>query len=165
VKASTDKSLGEDASKQRRNDDKIKELNLTDGANTEVTVEDKGSREKGSSTADQVSTARPEKVKEKGVAFRDMEEPPRLTRSTTTLQPLPTIDTKDKGGHTPRSDEGRPNLIELMDICTQLSNRVLALEEAKTTQDKVITRLKLRVGRIEKEKKGKDFTTYEEKTV
>nr|GEZ41832.1 hypothetical protein [Tanacetum cinerariifolium] len=40
---------------------------------------------------------RSEKVKEKGVAFRDVEEPPRLTRSTTTLQPLPTIDPKDKG--------------------------------------------------------------------
>nr|GEX14236.1 hypothetical protein [Tanacetum cinerariifolium] len=37
-----------------------------------------------------------EKAKEKGVAFRDVEEPPRLTRSTTTLQPLPTIDLKDK---------------------------------------------------------------------
>nr|GFA35106.1 hypothetical protein [Tanacetum cinerariifolium] len=56
-------------------------------------VDDKGSGEKGGSTVDQVSTARPE---EKGVAFRDVEEPPRLTRSTTTLQPLPTIDPKDK---------------------------------------------------------------------
>nr|GFD03861.1 hypothetical protein [Tanacetum cinerariifolium] len=36
-------------------------------------------------------------AKEKGVAFRDVKEPPRLTRSTTTLQPLPTIDPKDKG--------------------------------------------------------------------
>ncbi|GJV73222.1 hypothetical protein Tco_1493217 [Tanacetum coccineum] len=42
---------------------------------------------------------RSEKAKEKGVAFRDVEEIPRLTttRSTTTLQPLPTIDPKDKG--------------------------------------------------------------------
>ncbi|GJV12415.1 hypothetical protein Tco_1353956 [Tanacetum coccineum] len=41
---------------------------------------------------------RSEKAKEKGVAFRDVEETPRLTttRSTTTLQPLPTIDPKDK---------------------------------------------------------------------
>nr|GEY23387.1 ribonuclease H-like domain-containing protein [Tanacetum cinerariifolium] len=43
-----------------RNDDKTKELNLTDGADTKVIVEDKGSGEKGGSTADQVSTARPE---------------------------------------------------------------------------------------------------------
>nr|GEV26097.1 hypothetical protein [Tanacetum cinerariifolium] len=97
-------SGGEDASKQGRNDDKIEEHNLTDEADTEVIVEDKGSGEKGGSTADQVSTARPEtliklmseKEKVKGVAFRDVKEPPRLTRSTTTLQPLPTIDPKDK---------------------------------------------------------------------
>ncbi|GJS22024.1 hypothetical protein Tco_0450656 [Tanacetum coccineum] len=40
---------------------------------------------------------RSEKAKEKGVAFRYVEETPRLTRSTTTLQPLLTIDLKDKG--------------------------------------------------------------------
>ncbi|GJS99467.1 hypothetical protein Tco_0820637 [Tanacetum coccineum] len=141
VETSTDKSLGEDASKQGRNDDKTEELNLTDGADIEVIVEDKGSGEKGGSTADQVSTARPEvsvasvpvnvsaatpstppttttifgdedltiaqtlvkmrsekaKEKEKGVVLIDEEEPPRLNRSTTTLQPLPTIDPKDKG--------------------------------------------------------------------
>nr|GEY87578.1 hypothetical protein [Tanacetum cinerariifolium] len=129
VETSIDKSLGEDASKQGRSDDQTKELNLTNGADTEVIVEDKGSGEKGGSTADQVSTARPkvsastpstppttttifgdedltiaqtlikmrsEKAKEKGVDFKDVEEAPRLTRSTTTLQPLPTIDPKDK---------------------------------------------------------------------
>nr|GEV26462.1 hypothetical protein [Tanacetum cinerariifolium] len=111
VKTSTDKSLGEDASKQGRNDDKIEELNLTDGVNSEVIVEDKGSREKGGSTVDQVSTARP-KVSTASVHVNVsvatpstpptttiifyVEEPPRLTRSTTTLQPLPTIDPKDK---------------------------------------------------------------------
>ncbi|GJV13232.1 hypothetical protein Tco_1354773 [Tanacetum coccineum] len=106
-----------------------------------VIVEDKGSGEKGGSTTDQVSTARPEvsaasvpmnvsaatpstppttttifsdedltiaqtlvkirsekaKEKEKGVVLIDEEEPPRLNRSTTTLQPLLTIDLKDKG--------------------------------------------------------------------
>ncbi|GJW09508.1 putative ribonuclease H-like domain-containing protein [Tanacetum coccineum] len=35
--------------------------------------------------------------KGKGVAFKDVEEAPRLHRSTTTLKPLPTIDPKDKG--------------------------------------------------------------------
>ncbi|GKB00119.1 hypothetical protein Tco_0828112 [Tanacetum coccineum] len=53
LRHSTDKSLGEDASKQGRNDDKIEELNLTDGADTEVIMEDMGSGEKGGSTADQ----------------------------------------------------------------------------------------------------------------
>nr|GEW26550.1 hypothetical protein [Tanacetum cinerariifolium] len=90
VETSTDKSLGEDASKQRMNDDKIEEINLTDGADTEVIVEDKGSGEKT------LIKLRSEKAKVKGVAFKDVKEPPRLTRSTTTLQHLPTIDPKDK---------------------------------------------------------------------
>nr|GEY41325.1 hypothetical protein [Tanacetum cinerariifolium] len=67
----------------------------------------------------------------------------------------PPLSTGHIEGHTPGSDEGRPNLLELMNICTQLSNRVLALEEAKTTQDKVITRLKLRVRILEKKRKAR----------
>ncbi|GKD31359.1 hypothetical protein Tco_1242137 [Tanacetum coccineum] len=140
VETSTDESLGEDASKQGRNDDKTEKLNLIGRADTKVIVEDKGSGEKGGSTTDQVSTARPEvsvasvpvnvsaatpstpptktifgdedltiaqtlmkmrsekaKEKEKGVVLIDEEEPPRLNRSTTTLQPLPAIHPKDKG--------------------------------------------------------------------
>ncbi|GJY52844.1 hypothetical protein Tco_0444508, partial [Tanacetum coccineum] len=54
------------------------------------------------------------------------------------------------GGHTPGSDEGRLKLEDLMDICTNLSNRVLTLEEAKTTQDRV-----LRVRRLEKKRKAR----------
>nr|GEX81196.1 hypothetical protein [Tanacetum cinerariifolium] len=100
------------------------ELNLTNGADTEVIVEDKGSGEKGGSTARvEVSATTPsprpitttifgdedltiaqtlikmksKKVKEKGVSFIDVEEPPKPTRSTTTLQPLPNIDPKNKG--------------------------------------------------------------------
>ncbi|GKE09331.1 hypothetical protein Tco_1412882, partial [Tanacetum coccineum] len=42
------------------------------------------------------------------------------------------------GGYTPGSDEGRPNINELMTICTKLSNRVLALEHSKTAQYLVI---------------------------
>nr|GEW06935.1 uncharacterized mitochondrial protein AtMg00810-like [Tanacetum cinerariifolium] len=105
VETSTDKILGEDASKQGRNNDKTEELNLTDGADTEVIVEYKGSSEKVGSTDDQVSTARPEtliklrskKAKEKGIAFKDADDSTRPIRSITTLQPLPTIDLKDKG--------------------------------------------------------------------
>ncbi|GJY47561.1 hypothetical protein Tco_0436624 [Tanacetum coccineum] len=60
------------------------------------------------------------------------------------------------GGNTPRSDEGGMELIqELMKTCTSLTKRVLALEEAKTAQDKVITRLKLRVRRLEKKRKAR----------
>nr|GEX87668.1 hypothetical protein [Tanacetum cinerariifolium] len=41
------------------------------------------------------SATKPQKVK--GVVFRDVEETPRLIRSTTTLQPLPSINLKYKG--------------------------------------------------------------------
>ncbi|GJS63204.1 hypothetical protein Tco_0677768 [Tanacetum coccineum] len=69
------------------------------------------------------------------------------------------------GDNTPGSDEGRMELIkELMETCTSLTERVLALEEAKTAQDSVINILKLRVKRLEK-KRGKNFITYEEEIV
>ncbi|GKB36503.1 hypothetical protein Tco_0881445 [Tanacetum coccineum] len=54
------------------------------------------------------------------------------------------------GGHTPGSDKGRPNINELMAICTNLSNRVLALETSRTAQDLVIRKLKKKVRRLEK---------------
>ncbi|GKC09649.1 hypothetical protein Tco_1001259, partial [Tanacetum coccineum] len=54
------------------------------------------------------------------------------------------------GGHTLGSDKGRPNFNELINLCTQLSNRVLALENSKTAQDLVIQKLKKRVKRLEK---------------
>ncbi|GJX85530.1 hypothetical protein Tco_0336304 [Tanacetum coccineum] len=60
------------------------------------------------------------------------------------------------GGYTPGSDKGRMELIqELMETCTSLTKRVLALEEAKTAQDRVITRLKLRVNMLEKKRKAR----------
>ncbi|GJQ91694.1 hypothetical protein Tco_0002833 [Tanacetum coccineum] len=54
------------------------------------------------------------------------------------------------GGHTPGSDEGRPNINELMAICTNLSNRVLAFEQSKTAQYLVINKLQKKVKRFEK---------------
>ncbi|GKA84793.1 hypothetical protein Tco_0806447 [Tanacetum coccineum] len=57
-------------------------------------------------------------------------------------------------GHTPESDEGRPNFNELINLCTQLSNKVLALENSKTAQDLVIQKLKKRKG-LDKENVSK----------
>ncbi|GJR57073.1 putative ribonuclease H-like domain-containing protein [Tanacetum coccineum] len=54
------------------------------------------------------------------------------------------------GGHTPGSNEGRPNINELMAICTKLSNMVLALEHSKTSQDLVIKKLQKKVKRLGK---------------
>ncbi|GKC79875.1 uncharacterized mitochondrial protein-like protein, partial [Tanacetum coccineum] len=70
------------------------------------------------------------------------------------IPPTPN-DSPLSGGHTPGSDKGRPNFKEMMNICITLSNRVLTLEEAKTAQDRVITRLKLRVKRLEKKRKAR----------
>ncbi|GKC23416.1 hypothetical protein Tco_1025566 [Tanacetum coccineum] len=58
-------------------------------------------------------------------------------------------------GHTPGSDEGRPNINELMVICIKLSNRVLALETLNTTQDLVINMLKKKVKRLEKKQRAR----------
>ncbi|GKD02898.1 hypothetical protein Tco_1177872 [Tanacetum coccineum] len=54
------------------------------------------------------------------------------------------------GVNTPRSDEDRLNLNELMEFCTKLQQRVLDLENIKTTQAQEITSLKLRVNKLEK---------------
>ncbi|GKE04721.1 hypothetical protein Tco_1396739, partial [Tanacetum coccineum] len=59
------------------------------------------------------------------------------------------------GGHTLGSDKGRPNINELMAICTNLSNKVLALETSKTAQDLVINKLKKKVKRLEKKQRAK----------
>ncbi|GKD86999.1 hypothetical protein Tco_1358153, partial [Tanacetum coccineum] len=57
-------------------------------------------------------------------------------------------------GNIPGSDKGRMELIqELMETCTSLTKRVLVLEEVKTAQDRVITKLKLRAKRLEKKRK------------
>nr|GEZ23046.1 hypothetical protein [Tanacetum cinerariifolium] len=93
VETSTDKSLGEDAYKKRRNDDQTEELNLTNGADTEVIVEDKGSGEKSGSTADQVSTARPEGSGEKSGSSADQVSTARPEVSAATPSTPPTTTT------------------------------------------------------------------------
>nr|GEX58137.1 hypothetical protein [Tanacetum cinerariifolium] len=73
---------------------------------TEKIVKDKGNGKKGGSTADPVSTTRPDisvampenqKAKQIGITFKDVDDSARPIRSIITLQPLPSIDPKDKG--------------------------------------------------------------------
>ncbi|GKF10024.1 hypothetical protein Tco_0044248 [Tanacetum coccineum] len=54
------------------------------------------------------------------------------------------------GVNTPRSDEDRLKLNELMEFCTKLQQKVLDLENTKTAQAQEITSLKLRVKKLEK---------------
>ncbi|GJY69462.1 hypothetical protein Tco_0472444 [Tanacetum coccineum] len=55
-----------------------------------------------------------------------------------------------KRGNTLRSSEDRLKLQELMELCTNLQNRVIDLEKIKTVQAQKITCLKLRVKKLEK---------------
>ncbi|GJU65709.1 hypothetical protein Tco_1247544, partial [Tanacetum coccineum] len=54
------------------------------------------------------------------------------------------------GVNTPRSDEDSLKLKELMELCTNLQNRVINLEKTKTSQAQEITSLKRRVTRLDK---------------
>ncbi|GJV68167.1 hypothetical protein Tco_1483676 [Tanacetum coccineum] len=58
-------------------------------------------------------------------------------------------------GNTLRSDEDRLKLDELMALCTTLQNRVLDLEQTKTTQHNEIASLKRRVKKLEKKNRSR----------
>ncbi|GKD43618.1 hypothetical protein Tco_1268263 [Tanacetum coccineum] len=111
VESSNDDLDEEDASKQGTNSEKTKpmfkdnDFDVLDDAMEDVdatpvtppiirTVFDD---DEDLTIAQTLVKMRSEKAKEKGVAFKDVEETPRVIRSITTLQPLPTIDPKDKG--------------------------------------------------------------------
>ncbi|GJT21493.1 hypothetical protein Tco_0891430, partial [Tanacetum coccineum] len=58
------------------------------------------------------------------------------------------------GVNTPRSDEGRLKLEELMVMCTKLSKQVLDLEKEKDAQAVEILKLKKRVKKLERQRKS-----------
>ncbi|GJT48786.1 hypothetical protein Tco_0974943 [Tanacetum coccineum] len=60
-----------------------------------------------------------------------------------------------EGGNTSERDEGGLNLKELLSLCTNLSNRVLALEIAKDAQAAKILKLKTRIKAREEKRLGK----------
>ncbi|GJY35579.1 hypothetical protein Tco_0420957 [Tanacetum coccineum] len=66
--------------------------------------------------------------------------------------PFPRFNTP--GSCTPRSDEGRPDLHEWMDICTKLSDRVLDLEKEKDAQAMEILKLKNKIKNLERKAKS-----------
>nr|GEW16713.1 hypothetical protein [Tanacetum cinerariifolium] len=74
-------------------------------------------------------------------------------------EPLSTKLTFQKGGYTPRSDEGRLKLEELIDLCTTLSNRVSTLENelysTKVVYHKAFITLTKRVKKLETQLKQK----------
>nr|GFB46080.1 hypothetical protein [Tanacetum cinerariifolium] len=100
---------------------------------------------RGQETEIPQSSGPPKKVGDKAVYTGEDERVVRAATTATSLEVEP-----ESGGHTPGRDEGRPNINELMAICTQLSNRVLTLEQFKTAQDFVIKKLKNKIKRLEK---------------
>ncbi|GKE31131.1 hypothetical protein Tco_1450453, partial [Tanacetum coccineum] len=61
------------------------------------------------------------------------------------------------GVNTPRSNENSLKLKELMELCTNLQNRVIDLEKTKTSQAQEITSLKRRVNRLENKNRDEDM--------
>ncbi|GJV97803.1 uncharacterized mitochondrial protein-like protein [Tanacetum coccineum] len=57
-------------------------------------------------------------------------------------------------GEVPRNDEGRPDLHELMDICTTMFDRVLDLEKEKDAQVVEILKLKNKIKKLERKAKS-----------
>ncbi|GJZ58186.1 hypothetical protein Tco_0613680, partial [Tanacetum coccineum] len=58
-------------------------------------------------------------------------------------------------GNTLRSDEDRLKLNELMELCTNLQNKVIDLKKTKTTQQNEIDSLKRRVKKLEKKRSSR----------
>ncbi|GKD69098.1 ribonuclease H-like domain-containing protein, partial [Tanacetum coccineum] len=72
---------------------------------------------------------------------------------TDNIPPTP-HDSPISGGYTPRSDEGRPDLHELMAICTKLSDKVLDLEKETDAQAMEILKLKNIIKKLERKAKS-----------
>ncbi|GJV41541.1 hypothetical protein Tco_1419981 [Tanacetum coccineum] len=68
---------------------------------------------------------------------------------------IPSYDSPLPGVNTPRNDEERIELKELIDMCTKLFDRILDLENVKDAQALEIKRLKKRVKKLEKKNKSR----------
>ncbi|GKA53070.1 hypothetical protein Tco_0746385, partial [Tanacetum coccineum] len=92
-----------------------------------------------------------EKAKEKGVAFKDVEDSSRPVRSITTLQPLPSIDPKDKGKgilvegepvKVKRKDQGLAQIESDAELAHRLNEEELAkierIQKEKAAQEEVL---------------------------
>ncbi|GKF28538.1 hypothetical protein Tco_0094880 [Tanacetum coccineum] len=110
------------------------------------------------------STSKPKKKQSRRKQRKDTEDP----QLSVPIEPV--IDDTENVASVPThsndpllSGEDRLKLNELMELCTSLSQRFLALETTKTTQALEIYSLKRRVKKLEK-KKGQDLTGSEDYT-
>ncbi|GKA18538.1 putative ribonuclease H-like domain-containing protein [Tanacetum coccineum] len=92
-------------------------------------------------------------VVDEGKGSKQPTEPqpsPSPTQPSTGNQPPIPHDSPLSGGHTSDRAKGSLNLDELLILCTNLSNRVLALETSKDAQAAEILKLKTRIQKMEK---------------
>ncbi|GJT19592.1 hypothetical protein Tco_0878298 [Tanacetum coccineum] len=99
----------------------------------------------------QPSTSKPQKKQSRRKQRKDIE----VSQSSASTEPMTEKETNEesvpKHSYDPsQSGEDRMQLHELMNLCTKLSDRVLALETTKTTQALEIASLKSRVKKLEK---------------
>ncbi|GKD13314.1 hypothetical protein Tco_1197721, partial [Tanacetum coccineum] len=101
----------EDASKHERESDKTKSIPYLSLMKKTTAFMDEDL-----TIAQTLIKMKEEKAKEKGVAIKDVEDSPRTIRSITTMQPLPTIDPKDKGmGVLVEEDPEKPEKLAELD--------------------------------------------------
>nr|GFB72248.1 hypothetical protein [Tanacetum cinerariifolium] len=77
------------------------------------------------------------------------------TQSKATPNDSSSQGTDSDGVNTPQSDEDSLKLKELMELCTNLQNRVLDLENTKTTQALKIDSLKRKAMKLEKKQRSR----------
>ncbi|GJR60558.1 hypothetical protein Tco_1502720 [Tanacetum coccineum] len=98
----------------------------------------------------QPSSSKPQKKKSRRKQRKDS-APTEPTTEETTLEEHVSTPSYDP----PPSGEDRMQLAELMSLCTNLQEKVLDLEKAKTAQAKEIASLKKRVKQLEKRRKSR----------
>ncbi|GJW02975.1 hypothetical protein Tco_1561831 [Tanacetum coccineum] len=98
----------------------------------------------------QPSSLKPQKKKSRRKQRKDSAPTEPTTKKTTHEEHVST-----PSYDPPQSGEDRMQLAELMSLCTNLQEKVLDLEKAKTAQEKEITSLKKRVKQLEKRRKSR----------
>ncbi|GJU79035.1 hypothetical protein Tco_1276105, partial [Tanacetum coccineum] len=99
----------------------------------------------------QPSSSKPQKKKSRRKQRKDS-GPTELITETTHQEHVST-----PSCYPPQSGEDRMKLHELMNLCTKLSDRVVALENANTSQAAEIAKLKKRIKKLEKKRRSRIY--------
>ncbi|GJU03313.1 hypothetical protein Tco_1113651 [Tanacetum coccineum] len=102
----------------------------------------------------QPSTSQPQKKQNPRKPKRKVTKVPQPSGPTDNVVDEAVYEEMDNRVNTPRSDEDSLKLKELMELCTNLQNRVIDLEKTKTSQAQEIRSLKRSVKRLEKKNRS-----------